>query len=469
MKTKLFFLSLFLYSFFGYSQELEITIKEKAPYKLFQDILVEINLKNTSSKPITYFNSLYTSWSSFNESWSIQYNGKPLELNTFRDAHEGRFTENTIITLKPGEKKQIRVSLFKLSSPGHCVLTYTQEQSPLLVKKGYAASASAYAASQKITSFKVTGSIEFDVQDSEQNVAMDKVQMSWEEWKQYKQKALYDNNNHFFAFDKALKNPEKVYSLSLRCDGLSEEMIKRIGNFKNLRSLDISNLNIKEFPKEIAALDLYEIVIKTKEGTDITFPYGISENSTIRIFSGKFSNGFPSAILNLKNLEVLSLTYSKLVELPNLGTLQNLESIYLGDTKLKTIQNAGFDNLPKLKKIAIDSNPSLADITPLTLCSSLEEISFSNCNLISLPDQIENLENLKNLALSYNKELTMLPATLVNLKNLKVLSLHHTGLQSLPTGLSQLPIENLTIYGTNCKKTDDYKILKKRLKDNFRD
>jgi len=469
MKIKLIFLCFICISFKGYSQELEIIIKEKAPYNLFQDILIEINLKNTTGKPLTYFDSRYTSWDSYDEIWEMKVNGEPIDMSSFRDAHEGKFTENSIITLLPGEKKQIRGRLMQLQSPGHYVYSYTQIQSPGLVKKVYASNASAYDASQKITSFKVNGQIEFDVLDKKQGEIKNIVQMTWEEWKEYKKKALYDNNNYFLSIDKAFNEPEKVYYLALSCDNISEEMLKRVGNFKNLKYLSLSSLDVKEFPKEIADLNLYEIEILTKKGANITYPYGISGNSTVHRLVGKFYNGIPSAVLNLKNLEELDVRYCNIVEFPNLSSLKNLQVLIANDSELKTLQSAGLENLSKLREIDISGNPALTDLSPLTACLNLEVISCNRGSLKTLPEQIGKLSKLQKIDLVLNKELTILPSSFVDLKNLKHLDLDRTGIQSLPVGLSQLPLETLTVSETNCKKTEDYKILKKRLKNNFRD
>lgn len=471
MKIRNSLLLLILLSFFfkTNAQEIEITTTDKPPYNLFQDILFEINLINTTDKPIKYFNSLYTSWDSYEEVWNITIDGHPSDLYSFSDAHEGKFSENSIITLQPGDKKHIRSRLISLKSPGHYTFSYTQTQSPSLVKKQFAKNISAYSVSQEINSFTVSTAIEFDVADIQSEKIENVVEISWPEWLIYSEKELYDNNNHFSNLEKALNEPENVYSLNIGCDGINEAMLKRIGDLKNLKYLALSNVNIETFPIEIAKLNLYELKIYPKKGNIISFSNGLSVNNTLRRLSAEFNNGLPKEILSLTNLEKLDVRYCPLRELPNLSSLKNLKYLIANNAQIKTIENIGLESLSNLKEININSNPNITSIEPLINCVNLEIISCSGAKLTAIPAGIENLTQLKELILSDNRELSSLPANFVNLKSLKSLDISRTNIEVLPENFSKLPLEKMRIIDTNCKTTSDYKILKKRLKNKFRD
>jgi len=49
------------------------------------------------------------------------------------------------------------------------------------------------------------------------------------------------------------------------------------------------------------------------------------------------------------------------------------------------------------------------------------------------------------------------------------LNLNRTAIEILPEGFSVLPLEELSIQQTSCKVTKDYKELRKRLKENFKE
>lgn len=451
------------------AQKIEIVPKSSPAYNLFQDVLFEVYLTNNTDKPLTYFDSRYTSWDSYKESWDLTIDGTATGVRSFKDAHEGKYSEKYIITLQPGERKHIRSRRITFKSAGRYKLTYTQTQSPDIVKQHYASSPSAYAKSQTINRFTVSYSYTFDVKDIKTGKVEDLVTMSWDEWLSYKKNEMRQNKNNFSNLEDALKNPDQVYYLSLSCDGLSEEMIKRIGMFKNLKFLSLSKYNLDVLPKEIADLNLYELEIYPQNGKEVRFQYGMSTNNTLRTLSGRFYNGLPKEVLSLTNLEMLDIRYCPIQELPHLGSLTKLEKLIANDTKLQSIENIGLEGLSNLKEINLSGNPNIKSIEPLMNCKKLEKISCNRGDLANIPAEIGSLSQLKELQLAYNKALTSLPKSFINLKNLTYLNISGTNIGLLPEGISLLPLEQISIKNTPIQKSKDYKALKKRLKDKFKE
>lgn len=472
------------------SQELEITIKEKPPYKVFEKILVKVNLKNTTNKPLTYFDSRFTSWGSFKEQWQMKIDGKPADLNFFQDAYEGKYKSKTIITLQPGQSKSLGGQMFKLKSPGHYKISYTQKQSPSYVKKEYAKSLIAYKKSQKINTFEVKGKVEFDVKDIKTKSISKKVEMSYEEWKEYKKEKVYDGH-YFTDIDKALKNPQKVFYLQIGCEGLSKNMINRIGQLKNLKSLSLYSFNQESLPFSIAELDLFELTIIPTNNQNIAFPEEFANNETLRILKTKSFGKISKEILKLKNLKNLDISKSSLASLPDMSSLQNLEKLKASSIDLKNCNEANLDKIKSLKILDLGYNKKLNRIDFVTECKNLEILELNSCNIQHLPKNIDSLSNLKELSLainnlkklpstignlttlehlklSFNKELEKLPSSFVNLENLKHLNISNTGVRRLPEGFSELPLEKIILVDTRIKRTKDYRILKRRLGDNFR-
>ena len=70
--------------------------------------------------------------------------------------------------------------------------------------------------------------------------------------------------------------------------------------------------------------------------------------------------------------------------------------------------------------------------------SKLETLSFSEDDIIVLPDSICSLTKLKELDLSRNERLTALPENIGNLTKLDYLNINYTGITSLPASVWNL-------------------------------
>lgn len=492
MKKILSLVTLLLLAGFSFAQKIEIKANTNPPYKLNQEILFTIYLINNTDKPIFYFDSQNTSWDSFIEKSELTVNGNLLEMNEFKDAHEGQYGENVIATIYPGNKAIIRYKRIQLTSPGHTVFKYSQEQSPLLVQKKYAKTPTAYEKSKKINPFKVSGSIEFDVDDIETKSITNKVEMNWNEWITYKKEKSASNNNIFGSLETALLNPDKVYTLTLNCEGLSEDMIKRIGLLTNLKELYLQNYSLNKIPVEITHLNLFELSILSNKMKSIELPKSFSNMDSLHVLFLNNFIGIPNEVVSLKKLEELTINYCSVNKLPDLSALQNLKKLSVVFSELISIESSNIDKIENLQKVDFSGNENIGSIESICKCKNIKSISFNLCRIQQIPDGINGLQNLteiqmslnnfssipesfgtlinlESIDLSNNKYLVELPKSIINLNKLKSLLINNTGIMILPEGISNLPLNYVTIYATKCKKNKDYKLLKKRLKNRFRE
>lgn len=116
----------------------------------------------------------------------------------------------------------------------------------------------------------------------------------------------------FYSMDEAMRQPEKVYKLSL-----SHEKLKAfpydISRFKNLQVLNLSHNKIKEVPAQIADLPNLQVLILT--------------NNKIRTLADEMSE--------LENLEVIYLGNNKLAAMPGwIGGLSKLRKLDLSYNQL---------------------------------------------------------------------------------------------------------------------------------------
>ena len=490
MKILLLLIS-FGFSYTLIAQEIDITIKEAPPYYLNDTINVDIYLRNTSNDSLVYFDSRGSSWGSFKENWDLNVSNQMVEILPLNNAHHHNFVDNSIITILPGGTNHLRSHFIHLAEVGRYSLTYSQEQGPHLVQKRYADSESTYKTSQSITTFEVSKNIQFEVQEKFDTTIHEIINMPWEEWKDYRHVKLHTRKKIFRNINAAFLYPQDVYALTVSCNGVDAATIKCIGNFKNLRALTLRYYELDFLPKEIAALDLYELTIIPNEGVKVDYSEGISKNNTIRELSGKFYGGIPEQILSLKHLIRLDVSNCPINELPNLSLLKKLEVLIANNAKLSTVNNAGLHQLPKLKELNLSGNKALNDFNPILNCSNLEFLTINRTSISSIPDEIENLQKLKKLSISSkltaisdsicklsdmrylsfggNRSLTHIPDSIIKMKKLLHFDISSTKIEQLPEGMAELPLEKVLIYNSPIKSTKDYKEIKKRLGSMFKD
>ncbi len=124
--------------------------------------------------------------------------------------------------------------------------------------------------------------------------------------------------------------------------------------------------------------------------------------------------------LNLQNMKINNL--QGLQKIPNIGTVQ---SLYLANNKLTTIQPNAFAGLPNLTTLNLSYN-QLKDIQPDAFAdpTKLEGLSLNFNQLKDIqPDAFANLTNLTTLNLSHNQLKDIQPDAFADLTNLRGLRL----------------------------------------------
>lgn len=480
-----------LVSTIAYTQSIRLKLQEKAPYKITDTIHFEVYLSNTTVDTLVYFDGRGLSYNCFEELWETNVTHQVVEMVPLKDLMEGEYTTETIVSLAPGENRLLKTQARVLDEIGDYSVTYTHEQNPKTVKKLFAASDSAYLLSQTITPFKVVGNIKFEVLEKYSSAITEFNTMTWEEWKDFRHQKLYSSNKHFDNIFLAHKKTQDVYSLTLYCDGLDENMIKRISHFKNLRALTLRNYKLDYFPKELAEMDLFELILIPKNEDSISFEYGVSKNKTLRELTTKIYGDFPLKVLELEELLYLDINKCSVNAFPDLSPLKKLEVLIANEINLASLNHIGIEKLQSLKELNLSGNRRLDNISPILNCSNLEFLIMNRTNVLVIPHEIEQLSKLKKMSVSSslinvsdsignlhdlrylsfggNRKLDSIPSSILKLSKLVHLDLSSTNIPELPEDLVELPLAKVLIYNTECKQTKDYKALKKRLGVNFKD
>ena len=150
---------------------------------------------------------------------------------------------------------------------------------------------------------------------------------------------------------------------------------------KNKKVLDLSGLQLKEFPKEILELtNLTLLDLRKNKLCNIPENISMLSNLSRLYLDHNQLSILPESISKLTNLIVLSLGYNKLSILPeSISKLTNLKILFLRNNKLTSLP----ENISKLVK--------------------LTDLNISENQLSSLPESILKLNNLKMIYWKENK------------------------------------------------------------------
>ena len=167
----------------------------------------------------------------------------------------------------------------------------------------------------------------------------------------------------------------------------------------NQSTIDLSNKNLREIPKEIFELkNLKKLILR---------------NNKIKTI--------PSDIENLKRLETLDLSGNNISNFyAKICTLKNLKILNLNNNLVKSIP-LQISNLKKLRSLHLSKNKLKIFPTHVYSLENLRELDISNNEIEIIEDKIENLHNLKKIWLN-NQQITYFPIqSLSRLTNLSAI------------------------------------------------
>ncbi|CAF1321431.1 unnamed protein product [Didymodactylos carnosus] len=193
----------------------------------------------------------------------------------------------------------------------------------------------------------------------------------------------------------------KIRSLQLNSNSLLTLPAEMFERFLLLTTLEISNNQIVQFPREICLLkNLKNLFVKNNCLDDLSLPKEMEQ---------------------LQQLEIVNFGGNRLKQYPyQLFQLTNLKEVYLGSNQIAFLPNL-FDSLSKVEVLYLGGN-----------------------QIPSIPDTIGLMKNLIVLNLSGNR-LKTLPSTISHLTRLKSLSLHNNQFSTLPPDIIRLDLQELSL------------------------
>ncbi|KAI3748949.1 hypothetical protein L6452_12411 [Arctium lappa] len=276
----------------------------------------------------------------------------------------------------------------------------------------------------------------------------------------------------------ALHNLTSLHSLHLSGNQLTKAIPKSLGNFCNLREIDLSSNNFQtnsltyllESFFECKSPSLESLFLQSSQlsghlpvqlgqlihlvnldlednSIDGIIPDSIRGLSMLEMLDLSFNslNGsLPASLCQLSKLDQLDLSHNQLDgNLPDcLSHLLKMNLLDLSDNQLSGSLPASLGQISELDRLDLSYNLLNGNL-PDSLCqlSKLDLLDLSNNQLNgSLPDCLGQLLKLDQLDLSYNQLNGGLPHSLGQLSKLNSLDLSNNQLNgSLPHSLGQLP------------------------------
>jgi len=231
---------------------------------------------------------------------------------------------------------------------------------------------------------------------------------------------------HCYSLEKAKLNPDRVKSLLLSNQDI-KEFPKSIGLFKNLNYLDLSFNRLQSFP-------------------DTTFTHENLRKININNNPGIPEKAFFDYLDNFPKLEELRMNYCGIYELPtSLGNLKELKKLSLKGNSVNSLP-IELNELFYLKEIDISNN--LFRSLPYVLGGqwSLEKLELHGNPLEGLENVIKHLKNLpdfKDLNVSFDPDLLKKSHAFRDLK-LRQLTITNSIInQKFERLLNNTPIESL--------------------------
>ena len=252
-------------------------------------------------------------------------------------------------------------------------------------------------------------------------------------------------------------NALKLNSLqSLECKSENIYTFQALAGQLNSLTINRANENVENIENFLNSCSQLEI-LEIRSSKDTLLPFRLNEDMPLRkfILKGSFVE-LPIELCSFDKLEEINIRYNKVKVMPScISELVNLKDVNLSGNQL--VEELPYWDWPHLKSLNLDNNnisevsddwcnnvnlqylnlgnnPFGGSLESLSCCTKLVELKLSNTCIQSLPENINELQDLERLYVNRYKPLS-------HKKNEKKNCIEYLG--GLPDKLSEL--ENLNI------------------------
>lgn len=247
-----------------------------------------------------------------------------------------------------------------------------------------------------------------------------------------------------------IKHCQQLTAIILRCNKLPNVIFDQLNECENLEYIDLYENRLTPIPRGKNPLEnlkkLTELDVSFNELRFTRGFSGLSSLESLYLIQNKITTIDDDINTISDNLKILELGSNRIRVIENLKNFNNLEQLFLGRNKIANILPTSFENLPKLRILSLQSNrlTTIENIEPLA--SSLEELYLSHNGLKSI-NGVGSLKQLKILDASNNFLESIDAAEILQLENLEELWLNDNNIQSMDWLYKLKPLKTLrTIY-----------------------
>lgn len=236
----------------------------------------------------------------------------------------------------------------------------------------------------------------------------------------------------------ALAEPEKVISLDLKNQGLTE-IPKEILRFPNLERLDVAHNNITELPDFIGQLD---------------------QLKGLYLGSNQLSQ-LPDAIGNCSTLEELHVTNNPLRSIsPTIVRLRSLRLLFISSTVAEAQFQPAIWGMQGLRNVRF-MNLNITEVpSSVSEMKQLTELCLNDNSITEIPEFLFSMPSIDYLSFGNNK-LTAVPSSISLLKNLSYLGLFGNPLTELPASIGDIPsLQFLAVWNTKMDRGQEISVRK---------
>lgn len=153
--------------------------------------------------------------------------------------------------------------------------------------------------------------------------------------------------------------------------------------------------------------------------------------------SNNYLSSLPSTFDSLSNLKILNVSFNRLTSLPHLDGLSSLEELNLESNFLTHIAPTAEGIIDKVMKNITTTNSNMQTLSKLL---SLSKLNLRNNRLVSFPEVIIKMPNLRTCDLSHNniQQVSLTLDLPFDINLLTSLDLSHNKLTSLSTEIASL-------------------------------
>jgi Leucine-rich repeat (LRR) protein len=199
--------------------------------------------------------------------------------------------------------------------------------------------------------------------------------------------------------------PAADYVKKMKIVGM--EGISKIGQFKNLERLDITDKTYSgKFPSEILSLRYLEELDLSCNISQLPAQIDRLTNlKTLNLWGNDALKELPRSLIHCRKLKELNLRQNEGIILHSLKGFDSLQHLNLSEINLSRLPE-GVTTLQMLQTLDLSGNSRLdfnRVFADLSRAKSLEELELRYCKLEKLPSSILELKNLKKINLSWNR------------------------------------------------------------------